>query len=79
MLIIASNTHFLAFLTMARRMLRTDGELMLSARGKQVQRLMEITHALMEDFDLEHDISFSTHDDNMQVECMIRCEKKAEE
>jgi len=79
MLVIAKNTHSLAFVNMAARALRNDGEVMLSARGKQVQRLMEITHTLMKDFDLEYDISIGTFEKQMHVECVIRCDVPEED
>ena len=73
MLIITKKTHIAAFITMARRSVREEGHVLLSARGKQVQRLMELAWILSKELDsFSQEIKISTHEDQMHVDCTVR-------
>jgi len=73
MLIITKKTHIAAFITMARRSVRQDGQVQLSARGKQVQRLMELVWILSKELDsFSQSIEISTHEEQMHVDCVVR-------
>lgn len=72
MLIITKKTHIAAFITMARRDVRQNGKVQLSARGKQVQRLMELVWILSKELDsFSQSIEISTHEEQMHVDCVV--------